>query len=578
VVEISTELISKAKLGKQEDWECLLKALYPNARSKAYSLLRDGDLAQDAVQNVMIKVYKNLAKLQNDQAFFGWWQRILMNEIYLLLRLKRREVPGIVPQMLREKALAIEDYVVLKVELAQAIQTLPLKHQQILLEIDVRGEDLKQVAHNYGLPLGTVKSRLFRARTNLQEMLEYSTSKQRERGKMVENQLTQSDRTYNYLDGTMDNAERVAFESELDQNPEWKVDLEKHKKFLTLLHSLTGRITLTAEDIKEKVQSIQEKIKDYDIIVDETCFENGTPKTTTTHNWFKNPDFYRMEYDVPAVGSVVICSKDNYVMSWATETKKATKVKLSKEYKERLNLNFVDSLKRMMENKSSRILDTEYMKGRPTLHIQFTEKVAELGEMSTHLWMDKDTWMPIVTEYYNLNGDLVNRREVRELRINQELNDSIFKLDLPKDVDVTINERPSLALPKETTLEKATQLLGYAPYTLVNSNYKTIYQWVMSDENTGILSSLYTVLGEQFPKFILSQGGRPDGRVLTVLSDFPKETVKFKFNADRVEGVFYNMGGSIGIFWEYKGVSFSCSGQIDKNQLLKRLGELTQES
>ena len=90
MVEISTELISKAKRGNTEAWECLLKELYPNARNKAYSLLRDGDLAQDAVQNAMIKVYKNLANLQDDQAFFGWWQRILTNEIYLILRLKRQ--------------------------------------------------------------------------------------------------------------------------------------------------------------------------------------------------------------------------------------------------------------------------------------------------------------------------------------------------------------------------------------------------------------------------------------------------------------------------------------------------------
>ena len=477
--------------------------------------------------------------------------------------------------MLREKALAVEDYVVLKVELAQAIKGLPLKQQQIILDVDVRGDDLKKVANDYGLPIGTVKSRLFRARAKLQENLEYSTLKQKERGNMIKNPLTQSDRAYNYLDGTMNYAERTTFEIELDQNPEWRADLDKHKKFLTLLHSLTGRITLTAEDIKEKVQSIQEKIMDYEIILDDTRYENGTPKTTTTHNWFKNPDCYRMEYNVPAVGSVVICAKDNYVMSWAIETKKATKVTLSEEYKALLNHNYIDSLKRMTENKGSRVLETEYMKGRPTLHIQFTEKVAELGEMSTHLWMDKDTWMPIVTEYYNIQGNLVNRREVRELRINQGIDDSMFELVLPHDV--TIDEHPGIALPQEITFEKATQLLGYAPYILVNSSYKTSYQWVKSDENSGILNSIYTVLGEQFPKLILSQGGSPDGRVLTSLSDFPKETVNFEFNADSEEGVFYNMGASIGIFWEYKGVSFSCGGQIDKNQLLKILGELTQK-
>ena len=216
---------------------------------------------------------------------------------------------------------------------------------------------------------------------------------QAQRVRDSENQVRLSDRIYNYLDGTMDNAERVVFESELDQNPEWKVELEKYKGFLTLLHSLTGKITLTAEEIKEKVQSIREKIYDFDIIVDATSFENGTPKTTTTHIWFKNPDCHRMEYNIPARGKIVIWVKENYVTSWAIETKKATKVKLSEEYKERLNLNFVDELKRMTENKSSRILETEYMKGRPTLHIQLTEKVNEFGEMSTHLWMDKDTWM-----------------------------------------------------------------------------------------------------------------------------------------------------------------------------------------
>jgi len=411
----------------------------------------------------------------------------------------------------------------------------------------------------------------------LQEVLEYPTLKVKEPRNMNQNQLRVSDRIYNYLDGTMDNGERATFENELDQNPEWKADLEKHKSFLTLLHSLTGRITLMAEDIKEKVQAIAEKIVDYEMIVDGTNFENGNPNTSTQHIWFKNPDCHRLEYNVPTMGAIVICAKENYVTSWAIKTKKATKVKLSKEYKERMNLDFVDSLKRMTENRSSRIIDTEYLKGRPSLHLQLTEKVAELGEMNIHLWMDKDTWMPIVTEYYNMNGDLINRREVRELRINQGLDDSMFKLDLPQDV--AIDERPSLALPKEITFEKATQLLGYTPYTLVNSGYKTKYTWVMSDENSGKLNAIYTKLGEQFPSFILSQGVSPDVNDLSVLSDFTKETVEFKFNAEKVDGVCIAMGASINmLYWKYNGISFSCSGQIDKNQLLRILGELTQES
>ncbi len=60
----------------------------------------------------------------------------------------------------------------------------------------------------------------------------------------------------------------------------------------------------------------------------------------------------------------------------------------------------------MAENKSSRILGTEYLQGRPVLHVQFSEQVPGLGEMNTHHWMDKETWMPMRTEYYNVKGEL----------------------------------------------------------------------------------------------------------------------------------------------------------------------------
>jgi hypothetical protein len=99
----------------------------------------------------------------------------------------------------------------------------------------------------------------------------------------------------------------------------------------------------------------------------------------------------------------------------------------------------------------------------------------------------------------------------------------------------------------------------------------------MSDENSGILNIIYTNVGEQFPKFILSQGGISDVNVPSVLSDFTKETVEFKFNADKMEGVYIDMGASNMLYWKYNGISFSCGGQLERDQLLKILGELTHE-
>lgn len=90
----------------------------------------------------------------------------------------------------------------------------------------------------------------------------------------------------------MDAAERSAFDHELEQNLELKQELKRHKDFLTLLHSLTSKITLTAAGVKEKLQSVIITISDYEEIVDEIIFENGNPTTMTSHIWFKKPDLY----------------------------------------------------------------------------------------------------------------------------------------------------------------------------------------------------------------------------------------------------------------------------------------------
>ena len=163
----------------------------------------------------------------------------------------------------------------------------------------------------------------------------------------------------------------------------------------------------------------------------------------------------------------------------------------------------------MAENKSSRILGTEYLQGRPVLHIQFSQQVPGLGEMNTHHWMDKETWMPIRTEYYNVKGELVNRREVRELRLNQGLPDSLFELDLPEGVTLEEENSQVIHLPQDITLTKAAERFDQAPYVLAGQNYQIKHQWIEVKEGKGALLSTYSVLGEQNPLLIVTQGPVP---------------------------------------------------------------------
>lgn len=568
------DLIGAARNGDLDAWELLLQKIYPQALSHASYLLRDKDLAQDAVQNTMLKVFNNLSRLKDDGAFIGWWRRILTNEIYLLLRFSNKETNGLDPELLIQNGPSVEDYLALKLELSQAIKRLPLGQQQVFLDIDLRGLDLKEVADEHNIPLGTVKSRLFRARTRLQETLNYYNYKTKERDDMTTDQFVLSDRIYDYLEGTMDAVQSSAFDHELEQSLELKQELKKHKDFLTLLHSIMGKITLSANEIKEKVQMVIDKIGDYEEIVDDISFENGNPITMTSHIWFKKPDLYRTEANSPLTGSMTIIIKDNFMLSWMAATQKAQKIKLSQEYRERTNLNFPEHLKAMAENKSSRILGTEYLQGRPTLHVQFVEKVPELGEMNTHLWMDKETWMPILTEYYNVKGKLVNRREVRELRINQGLPDNLFELKLPEGVTIEEESGQEVNFPKEISLEKAGQILGFAAYVIDNKNFKVKYQWAEIKDGKGVLLSSYTLLGEQHPLLVITQGAMPHANIPPNVT---RETVELEFADTVVEGelIRFDIGGiKYMLTWQHNDVYFTCGGQLEKSELLKIPGEL----
>ncbi len=311
MIEQNAGMIKKAQAGDLVAWESLLAAVYPPALRQARALLRDEDLAEDAVQNALIKMHTHLHSLDEIAAFSAWWHRIVTNEVYMILRLKQRETQCLDEGILQQIGLAVDELVVLRCELARALQLLPFDQQQVVIDVDLMGVSLLEVAGQKQIPLGTVKSRLFRAREKLQHELEVFREGRKEKKTMdttvddtMERELTGV--FYNYLEGTLNGAERARFELDLVEHPEWKKELRRHKDFLTLLHTLTGKLTLTSAEIMEKIQTVTAKIKDYEQIVDDTRFEQGSPQTFTTHTWFQAPDVYRIESLHPVMGETVV--------------------------------------------------------------------------------------------------------------------------------------------------------------------------------------------------------------------------------------------------------------------------------
>lgn len=573
------KLIKKAQAGDLVAWESLLAQIYPPALSQARALLRDADLAEDAVQNALFKIHTHLHSLVEIAAFSAWWRRIVTNEVYMILRLKQRETRGLDERMLQKIGLAVDELVVLRCELARALQLLPIAQQQVVIDVDLLGVSLLEVAGRHQIPVGTVKSRLFRARARLHYELEVFREGRKEKRTM--NDTMARDLTglfYNYLEGTMDGGERARFELNLARHPEWARELQRNKDFLTLLHTLTGKMTLTSTEIIGKIQAVTAKITDYEQVADDTYFEQGTPQTLTSHSWFKTPDVYRVESHHPLMGEAVVVVRGMEVLTYMKAAKQAVKIKVSEEVKQQMGLNFTDSLKLMAADKGSRPLGTEYINGRPALHLQFNQKVSGKEDVVTHLWMDKDTWMPLVTELYNADHELVQRKVVRELRLNQGLSDDLFTLLLPPDIKVQDHTRDIIQPIEEITLQEVQERLGEQPYLSkegeIGGIYKAKYQWATTG-GKGVLLTQYFVPGDPLPKLTVTQGTASHSNLPPQL---PVSLVSFDFAGTEVEGTYLEFGikpVKAILVWRHADRYYTAGGDFDQKGLLLAVGEFS---
>lgn len=233
----------------------------------------------------------------------------------------------------------------------------------------------------------------------------------------------------------------------------------------------------------------------------------------------------------------------------------------------------------MAADKGSRPLGTEYINGRPALHLQFNQKVSDKGDMVTHLWMDKDTWMPLVTELCNASHELVQRKVVRELRLNQGLSEELFNLVLPSDIEVKDNTQEIIQPIEEITLHEVLERLGEQPYLSeegeLSGVYQAKYQWIKMPAGDGILLTQYFVPGGPLPKLTVSQGKVAHSNLPPQL---PVTPVTFDFAGEEVEGTYLELKmkpfNSI-LIWSQADRYFTVGGDFDKAGLLLAVSKLS---
>lgn len=179
-------LIRSAIKGDLDAFNRLVLAYQDVVYNQAYRVLGDAQMADDATQDAFIAAYNNLRKFRGG-SFKAWLLRIVTNACYdELRRQKRRPTTSLEPlddsgdeiespHWLMD-ASAVPESQVERDELGRAIQhcldELPVDFRVVIALVDIQGMDYAEAATVIGTPLGTVKSRLARARLRMRDCLQ----------------------------------------------------------------------------------------------------------------------------------------------------------------------------------------------------------------------------------------------------------------------------------------------------------------------------------------------------------------------------------------------------------------------
>jgi RNA polymerase sigma-70 factor (ECF subfamily) len=174
-------LIAAAQRGDREAFNQLVVKYQSLAYNVAYRVLGDGDAAADATQDAFISAYRAMARFRGG-SFKAWIMRIVTNACYDQLRAKQRRPTTSLdadPELERHEwnvdpGERPEAYVV-RQELGQIIQrglaTLPAEQRTCVVLSDIQGMSYGEIAQTMNCSLGTVKSRLNRARRKMRDYL-----------------------------------------------------------------------------------------------------------------------------------------------------------------------------------------------------------------------------------------------------------------------------------------------------------------------------------------------------------------------------------------------------------------------
>ena len=166
-------LVVRAQNGDEEAFASLAESIGGRLHGVARRILRDVDLADDATQQALLAIWRDLPGLRDPSLFEAWSYRLLVRACYAEGRRTRRWAPNLrfLPMDGTDAGEELAA-VVVRDQLERAFRRLSIDHRTVVVLHHYLDLPLDEVAETLGVPVGTVRSRLYHAMRGLRAALD----------------------------------------------------------------------------------------------------------------------------------------------------------------------------------------------------------------------------------------------------------------------------------------------------------------------------------------------------------------------------------------------------------------------
>lgn len=167
------ELVNQTKSGDPEAFSELVRRHQHIIYNVAYRFMREPALAEDMAQEAFVKAYRLLKGFRGDCSFSTWMYRVTCSVCLTELgRRKRRGEVELQPHHDQENAIFPDTDFDMPEHIRRCVQMLPDRYATIVTLYYLKGVNYEEIAQVMDVPMGTLKTWMFRARKQLRKIVE----------------------------------------------------------------------------------------------------------------------------------------------------------------------------------------------------------------------------------------------------------------------------------------------------------------------------------------------------------------------------------------------------------------------